>query len=191
MGGSRTASRSRDRHAGAHRPRRASPGTVLPDHRMESHVFSKVMVANRAEIAVRGFRAAYELGARTVAVFAYEDRNSEHRLKADESYPIGVPGHPVRAYLDINEIIRVARHAEVDAIYPGYGFLSENSQLARACREAGITFIGPPPEVLDLAGNKVTALAAARAAGIPVLQSSAPSDDAETLLGAEIGRAHV
>jgi len=152
-------------------------------------VFSKVLVANRAEIAVRGFRAAYELGARTVAVFAYEDRNSEHRLKADESYPIGVPGHPVRAYLDINEIIRVARHAEVDAIYPGYGFLSENSQLARACREAGITFIGPPPEVLDLAGNKVTALAAARAAGIPVLQSSAPSDDAETLLGAadEIG----
>ena len=146
-------------------------------------MFAKVLVANRAEIAVRGFRAAYELGARTVAVFPYEDRNSEHRLKADESYLIGVPGHPVRAYLDIDEIIRVARHAEVDAIYPGYGFLSENPGLARACRDAGITFIGPPPEVLDIAGNKVTALAAARAAGIPVLKSSAPSDDAGTLIG--------
>jgi len=145
-------------------------------------VFSKVLVANRAEIAVRGFRAAYELGVRTVAVFPYEDRNSVHRLKADESYQIGVPGHPVRAYLDIAEIIRVAKFADADAIYPGYGFLAENSALARACREAGITFIGPPPEVLDLAGNKVTALAAARAVGIPVLQSSAPSDDTETLL---------
>jgi pyruvate carboxylase len=147
-------------------------------------VFAKVLVANRAEIAVRGFRAAYELGVRTVAVFPYEDRNSVHRLKADESYQIGVPGHPVRAYLDIGEIIRVAKFAGADAIYPGYGFLAENPALARACREAGITFIGPPPEVLDLAGNKVTALAAARAAGIPVLQSSAPSDDAETLLAA-------
>jgi len=145
-------------------------------------VFSKVLVANRAEIAVRGSRAAYELGVRTVAVFPYEDRNSVHRLKADESYQIGVPGHPVRAYLDIAEIIRVAKFADADAIYPGYGFLAENSALARACREAGITFIGPPPEVLDLAGNKVTALAAARAVGIPVLQSSAPSDDTETLL---------
>ena len=147
-------------------------------------MFSKVLVANRAEIAVRGFRAAYELGVRTVAVFPYEDRNSVHRLKADESYQIGVPGHPVRAYLDIGEIIRVAKFAGADAIYPGYGFLAENPALARACREAGITFIGPPPEVLDLAGNKVTALAAARAAGIPLLQSSAPSDDAETLLAA-------
>jgi pyruvate carboxylase len=152
-------------------------------------VFSKVLVANRAEIAVRGFRAAYELGVRTVAVFPYEDRNSVHRLKADESYQIGVPGHPVRAYLDIAEIIRVAKFADADAIYPGYGFLAENPALARACREAGITFIGPPPEVLDLAGNKVTALAAARSAGIPVLQSSAPSDDTETLLvaGDQIG----
>ena len=152
-------------------------------------MFSKVLVANRSEIAVRGFRAAYELGVRTVAVFPYEDRNSVHRLKADESYQIGVPGHPVRAYLDIAEIIRVAKFADADAIYPGYGFLAENPALARACREAGITFIGPPPEVLDLAGNKVTALAAARSAGIPVLQSSAPSDDTETLLvaGDQIG----
>ena len=147
-------------------------------------MFSKVLVANRAEIAVRGFRAAYELGARTVAVFPYEDRNSEHRLKADEAYPIGEPGHPVRAYLDIQEIIRVARESGADAIYPGYGFLSENPDLARACAEAGIAFIGPPPEVLELAGNKVQAIEAARAAGIPVLPSSAPSADAADLLAA-------
>ncbi len=145
-------------------------------------MFSKVLVANRAEIAVRGFRAAYELGARTVAVFPYEDRNSEHRLKADEAYPIGEPGHPVRAYLDVAEIIRVAQESGADAIYPGYGFLSENPELARACAEAGITFIGPPPEVLEMAGNKVAALKAAREAGIPVLPSSAPSSDVAELL---------
>ena len=147
-------------------------------------MFSKVLVANRAEIAVRAFRAAYELGARTVAVFPHEDRNSVHRLKADESYPIGQPGHPVRAYLDIEEMIRVARGAGADAIYPGYGFLSENPALARACQRANITFIGPPPEVLELAGNKVHAIEAARAAGIPVLASSAPSADLEELVAA-------
>ena len=87
-------------------------------------MFSKVLVANRAEIAVRGFRAAYELGARTVAVFPHEDRNSEHRLKADESYQIGEPGHPVRAYLDHENIVRVAVECGADAIYPGHGFLS-------------------------------------------------------------------
>ena len=147
-------------------------------------MFSKVLVANRAEIAVRAFRAAYELGARTVAVFPHEDRNSVHRLKADESYPIGQPGHPVRAYLDIEEIIRVARDAGADAIYPGYGFLSENPALARACQAAGIAFIGPPAEVLELAGNKVRAIEAARAAGIPVLASSPPSRDVAELVAA-------
>lgn len=152
-------------------------------------MFSKVLVANRAEIAVRGFRAAFELGARTVAVFPYEDRSSEHRLKADEAYPIGTPGHPVRAYLDVAEIIRVAKESGADAIYPGYGFLSENPDLARACVEAGIAFVGPPAEVLEMAGNKVTALRAARAAGIPTLASSEPSSDVEALLAAadEIG----
>ena len=152
-------------------------------------MFSKVLVANRAEIAVRGFRAAVELGARTVAVFPYEDRNYEHRLKADEAYPIGEPGHPVRAYLYIAEIIRVARESESDAVYPGYGFLSENPDLARACAEAGITFIGPPPEVLEMAGNKVRALRAARQAGIPILPSSEPSADVEVLLAsaADVG----
>ncbi|WP_250445724.1 pyruvate carboxylase [Actinotalea sp. C106] len=152
-------------------------------------MFSKVLVANRAEIAVRGFRAAYELGARTVAVFPHEDRNSEHRLKADEAYPIGEPGHPVRAYLDIEEILRVAREAEADAIYPGYGFLSENPALARACDEAGLTFVGPPADVLELAGNKVRALKAAREAGIPVLASTEPSSDVDTLVASaeEVG----
>ena len=145
-------------------------------------MFSKVLVANRAEIAVRAFRAAFELGARTVAVYPYEDRNSEHRLKADEAYPIGEAGHPVRAYLDIEEILRVAREAGADAIYPGYGFLSENPGLARACAAAGLTFIGPPPEVLELAGDKVLAIRAAKAAGIPVLASSDPSDDPEVLI---------
>ena len=150
-------------------------------------MFSKVLVANRAEIAVRGFRAAVELGARTVAVFPLEDRNSVHRLKADEAYLIGEAGHPVRAYLDIDEIIRVARESEADAVYPGYGFLSENPELSRACADAGIAFIGPPPEVLELAGNKVRALRAAREAGIPVLPSTGPSDQVADLIAASEG----
>src|ERR671917_996250 len=149
-------------------------------------MFRKVLVANRGEIAVRAFRAAYELGAQTVAVFPYEDRNAVHRIKADEAYEIGERGHPVRAYLDIAEIIRAAKQSGADAIYPGYGFLSENPDLARACGEAGITFIGPPAEVLTLAGNKVRALEAARAAGIPGLKSTPPSADLDELVaGAE------
>jgi len=152
-------------------------------------VFSKVLVANRGEIAVRAFRAAVELGARTVAVFPFEDRNAVHRIKADESYLIGDEGHPVRAYLDVAEIIRVARQSGADAVYPGYGFLSENPALAQACAEEGIAFVGPAAQVLQLAGNKVRALEAARRAGIPVLRSSAPSADVETLTAAaeEVG----
>ncbi|QZE24493.1 pyruvate carboxylase [Brevibacterium casei] len=145
-------------------------------------MFSKVLVANRGEIAVRAFRAAYELGASTVAVFPYEDRNSEHRMKADEAYMIGEKGHPVRAYLSVEEIIRVAKESGADAVYPGYGFLSENPDLARACAENGITFIGPKADVLELAGNKVQALSAARSAGIPVLDSTRPSADVAQLL---------
>jgi pyruvate carboxylase len=125
-------------------------------------MFGKVLVANRGEIAVRAFRAAYELGVKTVAVFPYEDRNAIHRIKADEAYLIGERGHPVRGYLDIHEIMRAAKESDADAIYPGYGFLSENPELARACAEAGITFIGPPAEVLELAGNKVRAIQAAQ-----------------------------
>ncbi|MFD6673474.1 pyruvate carboxylase [Rhodococcus zopfii] len=147
-------------------------------------MFSKVLVANRGEIAIRAFRAAYELGAGTVAVFPYEDRKSLHRLKADEAYQIGTEGHPVRAYLSVEEIVSAAKSAGVDAIYPGYGFLSENPDLAAACAEAGITFIGPPAEVLELTGNKARAIAAAKAAGLPVLASSEPSSDVEALLAA-------
>ncbi|MFV0285696.1 MAG: biotin carboxylase N-terminal domain-containing protein, partial [Demequina sp.] len=147
-------------------------------------MFSKVLVANRAEIAVRAFRAAVELGAKTVAVFPHEDRMSEHRVKADEAYRIGEDGHPIKAYLDIDEMLRVATHAGADAIYPGYGFLSENVELSRRCAEAGVTFVGPPPEVLEQAGDKVAALKAARAAGVPVLDSSEPSKDAEALIEA-------
>ena len=145
-------------------------------------MFRKVLVANRGEIAVRAFRAATELGALTVAVFPHEDRKSEHLLKADEAYEIGKAGHPVRNYLDPVEITRVAVEAGADAIYPGYGFLSENPLLAEACVAAGITFIGPPGEVLRLTGNKSRAIAAARAAGLPTLRGSEPSDDVATVL---------
>jgi len=152
-------------------------------------VFRKILVANRGEIAVRAFRAATELGAQTVAVFPYEDRKSEHLLKADEAYEIGAPGHPVRNYLDPAEIIRVAAEAGADAIYPGYGFLSENPLLAEACEAAGITFVGPPGDVLHLTGNKSRAIVAARAAGLPTLRGSEPSDDVATVLASasEIG----
>ena len=149
-------------------------------------MFKKILVANRGEIAIRAFRAATELGARTVAVYPYEDRNSLHRLKADEAYLIGTEGHPVRAYLDIDEIIRVATESGADAIYPGYGFLAENPDLAAAADAAGITFIGPGRKALEMAGNKVTAKEHAIAAGVPVLQSTSPSTDVDELIaGAE------
>ncbi|GAA3808625.1 pyruvate carboxylase [Nocardioides panacisoli] len=144
-------------------------------------MFSKVLVANRGEIAIRAFRAAYEMGARTVAVFPYEDRGSEHRLRADEAYEIGERGHPVRSYLDPDEIVRVAVECGADAVYPGYGFLSENPALAEACQNAGITFVGPTSEILELTGNKARAIAAAKEAGVPTLRSVDPSTDADAL----------
>ncbi len=152
-------------------------------------MFRKVLVANRGEIAIRAFRAGYELGAGTVAVFPHEDRNSPHRMKADEAYLIGEPGHPVRAYLSVEAIVDAAKKAGADAVYPGYGFLSENPDLARACAREGITFVGPDADVLELTGNKARAIAAAREAGLPVLRSSAPSTDVDGLLAAaeEIG----
>lgn len=145
-------------------------------------MFKKILVANRGEIAIRAFRAAFELGAQTVAVFPWEDRGSMHRQKADEAYQIGDEGHPVRAYLDVSEIIRVAKLAGADAIYPGYGFLSENPELAEAAAANGITFIGPPASVLHMAGNKVTAKEHAIDAGVPVLSSSDASDDRKYLI---------
>jgi len=152
-------------------------------------LFTKILVANRGEIAIRAFRAAFELGAKTVAVYPYEDRNSLHRLKADEAYLIGEEGHPVRAYLDVKEIIRVARECGADAIYPGYGFLSENPDLAQAAADAGITFIGPGSHVLEMAGNKVTAKEHAIAAGVPVLKSTPATTDIDALIAGadEIG----
>ena len=145
-------------------------------------MFTKILVANRGEIAIRAFRAAYELGAATVAVFPYEDRNSLHRLKADEAYLIGERGHPVRAYLSVSEIIRVATECGADAIYPGYGFLSENPELAEAAAAAGITFIGPGHSVLQMAGNKVTAKEHAISAGVPVLASTPATDSVDELV---------
>ncbi|GAA2574480.1 pyruvate carboxylase [Microbacterium binotii] len=152
-------------------------------------MFRKILVANRGEIAIRAFRAAFEVGARTVAIYPYEDRFSLHRLKADEAYQIGTKGAPVRAYLDVEEIIRVAVESGADAIYPGYGFLSENPELAARAAEEGIAFIGPPARVLAMAGNKVTAKQHARDAGVPVLRSTEASDDVDALLVAaeEIG----
>jgi pyruvate carboxylase len=145
-------------------------------------MFRKILVANRGEIAIRAFRAAYELGAKTVAVYPYEDRNSLHRLKADEAYLIGEEGHPVRAYLDVSEMIRVAKESGADAIYPGYGFLSENPDLAEAAAQNGITFIGPGRSVLEMAGNKVTAKEHAISAGVPVLKSTPATTDIDVLL---------
>jgi pyruvate carboxylase len=135
-------------------------------------MFAKVLVANRGEIAIRALRAASELGLRTVAVYTHEDRGSLHRLKADEAYHVGEPGHPVRAYLDGEAIIGLAQRTGADAIYPGYGFLSENAEFAASCAEAGITFVGPPPEVLHRAGDKTEARAIAADAGLDVLAAS-------------------
>jgi len=129
----------------------------------------RILVANRSEIAIRVFRAAAELGIKTVAVFAWEDRFSLHRFKADEAYQIGHGKGPVAAYLDIQSIVDLAKRVKVDAIHPGYGFLSENANFARACHDAGIKFIGPPPEVLELFGDKVAARKLAIETGLPVL----------------------
>ena len=146
-------------------------------------MFKKILVANRGEIAVRAFRAAFETGSRTVAVYPYEDRNSVHRLKADEAYEISAEGSPVRAYLSVSEMIRVAKESGADAIYPGYGFLSENPDLAREAAANGITFVGPQAEILELAGDKVNAKAAAIRANVPVLASSQASSDVTQLTG--------
>jgi pyruvate carboxylase len=132
----------------------------------------KLLVANRSEIAIRVFRTAHELGIRTVAVYSHEDRYALHRFKADESYQIGKPGEPITTYLDIEALLDVARQYDVDAIHPGYGFLSENPELSRACRDAGIIFCGPPPEILEQLGDKIAARAIAEKAKVPVLSGS-------------------
>jgi pyruvate carboxylase len=152
----------------------------------------KLLVANRSEIAIRCFRAATELGLRTVAIYSYEDRFSSHRFKADEAYLIGPArgGEPVRAYLDIEQIIGVAQRCGADAIHPGYGFLSENAGLVRACDAAGITFIGPTAEQLETFGDKTAARRLAEVVGVPTVPGSGKAlgdDDDVAALGEQIG----
>jgi len=150
----------------------------------------KILVANRSEIAIRVFRAANELGLKTVAIFAEQDKLALHRFKADEAYQVGQGLGPIEAYLAIDEIIRVAKTAKVDAIHPGYGFLSESPEFAEACEQAGIIFIGPKPETMRRLGNKVAARNLAIDAGVPVMPATDPlPDDMEDVkrLAAEIG----
>ncbi|HCS50721.1 MAG TPA: pyruvate carboxylase, partial [Planctomycetaceae bacterium] len=132
----------------------------------------KLLVANRSEIAIRIFRSATELGIRTVAIYSYEDRYALHRFKADEAYQIGREGEPIRTYLDIDSIIEQALECGADAIHPGYGFLSENPDLAKACEKAGIIFVGPSIDSLLQLGDKTTARQFAAKAGVPVLSGS-------------------
>ena len=139
-----------------------------------SRPIRKLLVANRSEIAIRVMRAAAELGIRTVAIYANEDRYALHRFKADESYRVGAGKQPIAAYLDIDDILRVAKQAGADAIHPGYGFLSENPEFAEACAKAGIRFIGPTPEVMRTLGNKVAARRVAEQAGVPVMPATGP-----------------
>jgi pyruvate carboxylase len=134
--------------------------------------YQKILVANRGEIAIRILRAASELELRTVAMYTYEDRYSLHRYKADEAYQIGEKDDPLKPYLDIEEILRVAKKYGVEAIHPGYGFLSENVNFARRCREEGIVFIGPTPEVMDKLGDKVAAKKIARECEVPLIEDS-------------------
>ena len=130
---------------------------------------NKLLALNRGEIAIRILRAANELGLRTVAIYSHQDRLSLHRFKADEAYLVGEGKGPVEAYLDVDGIIALAKEKGVDAVHPGYGFLSENPALPRACQRAGITFVGPPAELLELLGDKTAARRLAQKAGIPVV----------------------
>jgi len=144
----------------------------------------KILVANRGEIAIRILRAASEMGIRTISIYTHEDRFSPHRYKADEAYQIGEDDEPLKPYLDIEGIIEVARLNEVDAIHPGYGFLSENVEFATRCRDEGIIFVGPTPEAMAMLGDKVQAKESAIAAGIPVIE-----DSKQELVNADVARA--
>jgi len=141
---------------------------------MKIHRIQSLLIANRSEIAIRVMRAASELSMRTVGIYSREDRLALHRFKADESYLVGEGKKPLQAYLDIDDILRVARAANVDAIHPGYGFLSENPEFAQAVIDAGIAWVGPRPEVMRTLGNKVAARNAAVAAGVPVMPATPP-----------------
>jgi pyruvate carboxylase len=132
----------------------------------------KLLAANRSEIATRIFRSAHELRIRTVAIYSHEDRFALHRFKADEAYPIGKPGEPIRSYLDIPGIVQLCIENNVDAVHPGYGFLSENAEFAKALEAAGLQFIGPSVKALELLGDKVAAREIAKKVGVPVLEGS-------------------
>ncbi len=152
--------------------------------------FNRILVANRSEIAIRVFRACTELGIRTIGICSKEDRFALHRYKADETYPLDESLGPIKAYLDIPEIISIARRTNADAIHPGYGFLAENADFARACADAGIVFIGPTPEALELTADKTAARKLAQSLGIPVVPGTdEPLTDPEAALAAarEIG----
>ncbi|MDQ4081972.1 MAG: ATP-grasp domain-containing protein, partial [Actinomycetota bacterium] len=151
--------------------------------------FSKVLVANRGEIAIRVFRTLRELGISPVAVFSEADRGSLHARLADDAYVIGPPA-PSESYLNAERIIDAARKAGAEAIHPGYGFLAENAAFARVCEEAGIVWIGPPPEAIELMGSKIEARRVMAAAGVPVVPGTTdPVESAEELarLGEEYG----
>lgn len=137
-----------------------------------SRRINKVLVANRGEIAIRVFRACTELDIRTVAIYSKEDSGSYHRYKADEAYLVGKGKKPIDAYLDIEGIIDIAKSSDVDAVHPGYGFLSENIEFAKRCEEEGIIFIGPTSKHLDMFGDKVKARTQAQLAEIPVIPGS-------------------
>mgnify|MGYP002631192244 FL=1 len=130
---------------------------------------NRLLAANRSEIAIRIFRSAHELGIHTVAIYSHEDRYALHRFKADEAYEVGRAGEPIQAYLDIDAIITLAKKHKIDAIHPGYGFLSENPLLAQACHDAGILFVGPQVDTLKQLGDKISARKIAERAGVPVL----------------------
>ena len=151
------------------------------------HPFKKLLAANRSEIAIRIFRAGTELNLRTVAIYAQADRFCLHRFKADEAYLVGADKGPVAAYLDIESIVTIAKEKGVDAIHPGYGFLSENANFARACTKAGIAFVGPRPELLDMMGDKTAARALAQKINVPVLpgNEAAISDRDEAMKAAK------
>src|SRR5881296_1570523 len=133
---------------------RISRDALIASEMKKTKPIQKLLAANRSEIAIRIFRAANELGLRTVAIYSQEDRLSLHRFKADEAYQVGAGKGPVEAYLDIAGIVAVAKEKGVDAIHPGYGFLSENPAFARACEKTGITFGGGPRKIVELLGDK-------------------------------------
>jgi len=139
---------------------------------LKENPIKKVLVANRGEIAIRIFRACTELGLKTVSVYAYEDKFSLHRYKADESYQVGKAGKPVQSYLDIDEVIRVAKSCNVDAVHPGYGFLSERADFAKKLADNGILFIGPSVDTLNAAGSKIACIELAKKLSVPTLSSS-------------------